>query len=73
MIIPLAFLTFLFYTFYFPYMAKCVVERSRPCVDPYNESGEKRTEIDAEYNRLMDADTSPYNFLYNVRSRGNQS
>lgn len=39
---------------------------SHPILDPYNETGERRTEIDEEYSRLMNCDQSPYNFLYNV-------
>jgi hypothetical protein len=35
-------------------------------VDPYNEAGERRTAVEEEYNRLINADKSPYNFLYNV-------
>ena len=62
----MAFLVFLFYTVYFPFLTKRVIERHHPAVDPYNEAGERRTEISAEYNRLMDSDESPYNFLYNV-------
>jgi hypothetical protein len=42
------------------------VRRNRPRPDPYNEAGEIRTETDEEYNRLMNNDKSPYNFLYNV-------
>ena len=54
------------YTIYFPFILRSLVHRYHPRVDPYNEAGETRTSIDEEYNRLMDSDKSPYNFLYNV-------
>ena len=47
-------------------MLRRIIRHHHPHVDPFNEAGEKRTEIDEEYNRLMNCDQSPYNFLYNV-------
>jgi len=43
-----------------------LVRQHLPRVDPYNDSGEIRTEIKDEYSRLMNSDEGPYNFLYNV-------
>ena len=57
----------LFYTIYFPFLLKILAQQHHPRVDPFNEVGEKRTESDQEYNRLMDYDRSPYNFAYNVQ------
>ena len=66
LILPTAFLVVLIYTVYFPFVLRKFAQRNHPHVDPYNEVGETRTEIDQEFNRLMDCDKSPYNFLYNV-------
>jgi hypothetical protein len=45
-----------------------LVRQYVPRVDPYNDSGEIRTEVNDEYSRLMNSDEGPYNFLYNVIS-----
>lgn len=58
------------YTLYFPYLLKLLIRHVAPQIDPFNEAGEKRTEMDEEYNRLMNFDLSPYNFLYNVHLFG---
>jgi len=66
LIIPTSFLVLFIYTICFPLIAIRLVRQNLPCVDPYNDSGEIRTEIKEEYNRLMNSDSGPYNFLYNV-------
>jgi hypothetical protein len=66
LILPSAFLVVICFTLYFPYLLICLIQQHHPHVDPYNEAGEARTEVDSEYNRLMNCDESPYNFLYNV-------
>ena len=63
---PTAFLVLFVYTIYFPLLVIRLIRQNLPRVDPYNESGEIRTEIKEEYSRLMNLDRSPYNFLYNV-------
>ena len=65
-ILPSALLVVLCYTLYFPFLVKKVVQRNHPRVDKYNEAGELRTQVDEEYNRLMNCDESAYNCLYNV-------
>jgi hypothetical protein len=54
------------YTLAFPFQLRRIAHEYHPTVDPYNEAGERRTAVEEEYNRLMNADQSPYNFLYNV-------
>jgi hypothetical protein len=65
-LLPSALLVVICYTIYFPRLLRKLVYEQHPHVDPYNEAGELRTEIDEEYSRLMNCDQGPYNFLYNV-------
>ena len=54
------------YTVSFPFRLRRIAHDHHPIVDPYNEAGERRTAVEEEYNRLMNLDRSPYNFIYNV-------
>jgi len=65
-IIPSAFVVVFCYTLSFPIQLRRIARYYHPTVDPYNEAGERRTAVAEEYNRLMNNDQSPYNFIYNV-------
>ncbi|PWY99668.1 hypothetical protein BCV70DRAFT_148120, partial [Testicularia cyperi] len=70
-IIPVAALTILFYTLWYPYKLMKTIREMLPHVSPYNELGRKRSkqEMEAHYHRLLDRDKSPFNFLYNSYRR----
>ncbi|PWN32852.1 uncharacterized protein FA14DRAFT_110116, partial [Meira miltonrushii] len=65
-IIPVAALTVIFYTLWFPYLMMRTIKKLLPRVDEYNELGNKRTggEMETEYMRLLGRDKSPLNFMY---------
>lgn len=70
-IIPLAVLTIVFYTLWYPYKLMMTIKELLPHVSPYNELGRKRSEEEMQiyYHRLLDRDKSPFNFLYNSYHR----
>jgi hypothetical protein len=70
-IIPVAAITVIFYTLYFPYLMMRTISKLLPRVDEYNELGNKRTsgEMETEYMRLLGRDKSPLNFMYNAYRR----
>jgi hypothetical protein len=53
-------------TVWFPISLHQVIKQSVPKVDPYNELGRKRneSEMDREYQRLLERDNNPFAFLY---------
>lgn len=70
-IVPMAVLTILFYTFWYPYKLMMTIKEMLPHVSPYNELGRKRSEEEMQiyYHRLLNRDKSPFNFLYNSYHR----
>lgn len=70
-IIPVAAITVIFYTLWFPYLMMRTISKLLPRVDEYNELGNKRTngEMETEYMRLLGRDKSPLNFMYNAYRR----
>ncbi|CAG8632361.1 6161_t:CDS:2, partial [Acaulospora colombiana] len=67
-LIGVALLTLGGFTFWFPIALKRLVDRNLPRVDRYNELGEIIASSEEEYKNLLQKDTCPYNFLYNVYS-----
>ncbi|CAG8466098.1 26770_t:CDS:2 [Dentiscutata erythropus] len=65
-IIGVALVTLVLLTFWFPFALKKLVDKNAPKVDEYNEVGESVADINGEYRKLLEKDTCPYNFLYNV-------
>ncbi|KZT30532.1 hypothetical protein NEOLEDRAFT_1053472 [Neolentinus lepideus HHB14362 ss-1] len=66
-VLILAFITVIFFTFCFPLALRRVIKQSVPIVDPYTELGRRRSqsEMDREYQRLLARDEGPFAFLYN--------
>lgn len=58
-------LTVLIITIWFPIRLWFVVSSQVPKVDNFTELGEKRRDLKAEYNRLLERDQSPFSFIYN--------
>ena len=56
---------------WFPLRLRQAILKSTPAVDRFNELGKLRTEsdMDREYQRLIDRDRSPFAFLYKGTSR----
>lgn len=71
LLLPLAAVSMLLYTFTFPYLLATTLKRHLPRVSNFNELGTRRTEAerDAEYVRLLNRDKSPLNFMYNAYRR----
>ncbi|CAG8460770.1 38883_t:CDS:2 [Gigaspora margarita] len=65
-IIGVALVTLVLLTFWFPFALKKLVDKNSPKIDEYNEVGEMVADKDGEYRKLLEKDTCPYNFLYNV-------
>ncbi|KAH7104776.1 hypothetical protein BKA62DRAFT_693377 [Auriculariales sp. MPI-PUGE-AT-0066] len=65
-IVGLSAVTFIFMSFWFPWRLHSAIKQTVPHVDPYSETGKKRTktEMETEYLRLLDRDYSPFTFLY---------
>ncbi|KAJ1043173.1 hypothetical protein NDA10_005586 [Ustilago hordei] len=70
-IIPLALLTIIFYTLWYPFKLMMTIKEMLPHVSPFNELGRKRSqeEMHIYYHRLLNRDKSPFNFLYNSYHR----
>ncbi|GAA6008193.1 hypothetical protein JCM10207_000034 [Rhodosporidiobolus poonsookiae] len=47
-----------------PWRMSLVVKREAPRIDAWTELGERRRDKNGEYERLLDSDASPFNFLY---------
>ncbi|GAA6037574.1 hypothetical protein JCM8097_006120 [Rhodosporidiobolus ruineniae] len=63
-ILPVAVLVVLVLSLWLPWRLYLVVQRERPRVDNFTELGERRRHKNGEYERLLDSDPSPFNFLY---------
>lgn len=68
-ILIVAAVTVLVVTIWFPLRLWSVVRREVPRVDPYTELGERRKDIKAEYERLLQHDKSAFSFVYNRECR----
>ena len=70
-IIPMAVLTVLLYTLWYPYKLMMTIKEMLPNVSKFNELGRKRSEEEMQiyYHRLLNRDKSPFNFLYNSYHR----
>ena len=64
-ILGVAIVTVLIVTIWFPIRLWSVVRMEVPKIDRYTELGEKRTDLRAEYDRLLERDRSPFSFVYN--------
>ncbi|CAO1636815.1 unnamed protein product [Sympodiomycopsis kandeliae] len=71
LILPAAGLTVLVYTILWPLYLVKVIRAMRPRVSQFNELGVKRSpeEMDREYQRQLNHDKSPLNYLYNGYNR----
>ncbi|BGP51645.1 hypothetical protein JCM10450v2_007595 [Rhodotorula kratochvilovae] len=63
-LVPVAAVVLALLALWFPWRMWNVVKREAPRVDGWTELGERRRDPDAEYERLLDVDPSPFNFLY---------
>ncbi|GAA5984952.1 hypothetical protein JCM11641_005596 [Rhodosporidiobolus odoratus] len=63
-IVALAVVVVLVLSVWLPWRLFQVVQQERPRVDGYTELGERRRDLNGEYERMLDIDPSPYNFLY---------
>lgn len=68
-LVPVAIVIVGLLALWFPWRMWQLVKRERPRVDGWTELGERRRDVDAEYERLLDADPSPFNFLYRGQLR----
>lgn len=64
-IVPVAVVVVLLLSLWLPWRLRQVVKREAPRVDPFTELGEKRRDVDGQYEQLLDHDDpSPFNYLY---------
>ncbi|BGP35334.1 hypothetical protein JCM10296v2_007170 [Rhodotorula toruloides] len=63
-LLPIAALVILALSLWLPWRLYKVVEQEKPKVDGWTELGERRKDENAEYERLLEADPSPFSFLY---------
>ncbi|KAM0756390.1 hypothetical protein T439DRAFT_308870 [Meredithblackwellia eburnea MCA 4105] len=68
-IVPVAFSTVIWLTFFLPWRVYRVIKEEVPQVDKFTELGEQRKNVTAEYERLLDDDPSPFSFLYHEYRR----
>lgn len=67
-ILPVAGLAVGWITIALPWRLHRLAKQQAPRPDLFTELGEKRANIDAEYQRLIDADRSPFSYLYRGES-----
>ena len=63
-ILPIAALVILTLSLWLPWRLWNVINCEKPKVDAWTELGERRRNLNAEYQRLLDVDPSPFSFLY---------
>ncbi|BGP20057.1 hypothetical protein JCM10213v2_008192 [Rhodosporidiobolus nylandii] len=63
-ILPIAGLVVLFLSLWLPWRLYQVVQSEAPRIDRYTETGERRRDLNGEYERLLDSDPSPFSYLY---------
>ncbi|GAA5844290.1 hypothetical protein JCM9279_001756 [Rhodotorula babjevae] len=63
-LVPVAIVVLAVLALWFPWRMWQLIQREAPRVDRWTELGERRRDVDAEYERLLDADPSPFSFLY---------
>ncbi|ORY68070.1 hypothetical protein BCR35DRAFT_326470 [Leucosporidium creatinivorum] len=64
LILPVAAFTLVWLTFFLPWRLYWLAKKEAPVVDPWTEMGEKRKDMNAEYQKLVNVDRSPFSFLY---------
>ncbi|KAI8052417.1 hypothetical protein BDF22DRAFT_688123 [Syncephalis plumigaleata] len=64
LIVPLAAIIVIVLGGYFPYALFKLIRRNQPKVDRYDENGDPIQDYRQEYQRRLEQDLSPYNFLY---------
>lgn len=70
LILPVSAFTIVWLTFFLPWRLYWVAKKEAPVVDPWTEMGEKRKDLNGEYQKLVDVDRSPFSFLYRGELRG---
>ncbi|SCV68131.1 BQ2448_252 [Microbotryum intermedium] len=70
LIVPISLLTILWLTLFLPYRLFRLAQREAPSTDEWTETGERRTDVDGEYARLLERDRSPFSFLYRGKLKG---
>ncbi|EIN13788.1 hypothetical protein PUNSTDRAFT_58299 [Punctularia strigosozonata HHB-11173 SS5] len=72
LVVILSAIVFGLYTVWFPIRLRQVVEEGIPKVDKYTELGKSRSrsDMDREYQRLLERDRGPFTFLYSSFRRG---
>ncbi|GAA5877534.1 hypothetical protein JCM3774_005898 [Rhodotorula dairenensis] len=63
-LLPVAALVILTLSLWLPWRLRSIINHQKPKVDAWTELGERRRNLNAEYQRLLDADPSPFSFLY---------
>ncbi|PRQ70885.1 hypothetical protein AAT19DRAFT_11042 [Rhodotorula toruloides] len=63
-LLPIAAVVILALSLWLPWRLYKVVEEEKPKIDGWTELGERRKDDNAEYERLLEADPSPFSFLY---------
>ncbi|BGP65895.1 hypothetical protein NBRC10512_004184 [Rhodotorula toruloides] len=63
-LLPIAAVVILVLSLWLPWRLYKVIEEKKPKVDGWTELGERRKDENAEYERLLEADPSPFSFLY---------
>ena len=69
-ILPVAALTVGWLTIFLPWRLYRLAVDSAPVPDHFTELGERRKDLNVEYQRLIDRDRSPFSFLYRGALRG---
>ena len=63
-LLPIAALVILTLSLWLPWRLWSVINCEKPKVDAWTELGERRRNLNAEYQRSLDVDPSPFSFLY---------
>ncbi|GAA5904568.1 hypothetical protein JCM6882_004910 [Rhodosporidiobolus microsporus] len=63
-VLPIAVVLLALLSLWMPWRLWQVVKREAPRVDGFTDLGERRRDKNGEYERLLDADPSPFNYLY---------
>lgn len=64
LLLPISALVILTLSLWLPWRLWSVINCEKPKVDAWTELGERRRNLNAEYQRLLDVDPSPFSFLY---------
>ncbi|GAA5993201.1 hypothetical protein JCM10908_004503, partial [Rhodotorula pacifica] len=63
-LLPVAGIVILALSIWLPWRLRSVINHEKPRVDAWTELGERRRDRNAEYQRLLETDPSPFSFLY---------